>query len=538
MSKDKKYYDDFFSEHGPDVHFDPVRFSEIAKLCKGSVLDIGCGTGNLADFYSGPYSGVDISEVAIKYAKELRPKTASFFVADLTENIKEEGKKYDTIVMAEFLEHLDKDETLWFNIMKLSKPDTRLIVSLPNSDRVPDESHFRTFTVPQLRSLFSKLGSVKFYNWAGFRARILLTCDLGKKSENLLSLSIIAKNEGKGLENAILSCIEFVDNIVIAVDNSSNDSTLSIAKIYADDLRIYDWEGSFCKARNFAQKGVQTKWILHLDGHEFVAEKGSLDIALKKDCDSFFIRVTLENGFTFYFPRLVRNFVKWERDVHNFPSVKDSVRLGDFLIRHDRQGLQSKEGIEIRDRQRELMITEIMGKALKENKRDIRALFYLAQQHHYHKRFKQAIKFYKRYLRYSKNHEERWLVFWEMAMIHNLRGQHIRALLRLNKAEKELPGRWETLHFFAVTWAMIGKARTAIDYFVASISENKESHMYNPIKKDMAQIYDSVGACFFSLRKYTEAKIAWRTALDFEREKPEKEKNLNRIKILEKMVQG
>ena len=113
MQKDKKYYDRFFANFGPDVHLDPVRFSKIAELCRGRVLDIGCGTGNLSDFYKGPYVGFDISEVAIKKAKTLRRKDAAFDAVDFTREIVQNSLKFDTFVMTEFLEHIDKREKLF-----------------------------------------------------------------------------------------------------------------------------------------------------------------------------------------------------------------------------------------------------------------------------------------------------------------------------------------------------------------------------------------------------------------------------------------
>lgn len=532
----KEIYDKFFREYGPDVHLDPVRFSEIAKLCRGRVLDIGCGSGNLADFYSADYLGVDVSEVAINYAKELRRKDAKFLASDIFDLKNLTGEKFDTIVMAEFLEHIEKDEVLFDMLKNLAKPDARLIVSVPNGDRVPDKNHLRNFTVPQLRRQFSKLGAVKFRRWSGFENRILLTCDLGQENKNLLSLALIAKNEEVGLENAILSCVEFVDNIVIAVDDSSEDKTLEIAKLYADELKMYKWQNSFCQARNFAQEGIKTKWILIIDGHEFVKSVGNLDKALNSDFDSLAVKVILENGFTYYFPRLIRNFVKWQRDVHNYPETKSMTRFDGFIVRHDRGVLQSKEAREARDKQRDEMILNIMGSALKKNKKDIRALFYLAQHYSYQKDFKRSVKFYKKYLKYSKNKQERWLVWWEISSIYLLSGRNFRALMNLRNAEKELPGRWETKFALGIFWGIIGHTDFSLNYFVASLEPNKETYIYNPLRFDEAQTWDFIGAGFFSKNKLYEAKVAWRRALELEEKKNQKDISQQRIEILKRML--
>lgn len=535
MQKDKKYYDEFFKKFGADVHSDPVRFSEIAKLCKGDVLDIGCGTGTLSDFYKGDYFGVDISDIAIEKAKEIRRKNTVFEVADFTKNWCWQYKKFDTFVIAEFLEHIDNDDQVIKNIILLMKPDSRLIISVPNFDRVPDESHVRQFTIPELRKRFSPAGLVRFYNWPGAKERILMTVDLGQKNERLLSLVIPAKNEGLGLENCILSCIEFVDQVVVSVDKSSNDNTLTIAKQYADIVKEYDWKGSFADARNFAQKSIFTKWALALDGHEYVETVGDLKNALNSRFDGLNVKVLLENNFSFYFPRLVRSFVKWERDVHNYPVCKNIRTFKDFIIKHDREHSQSKMAKEIRDKQRTKMVFDIMTAALKKDKRDCRAYFYLAQQNHFDKNYKPALKYYKKYLKYSKNKQERWLVWHEISTLYLVANKPFRALLSAYKMDKELPGRWETKYTLAMSWGMLGDAETSANFLVECLTPNKEIYIYNPFQQDIATIYDFIGASLYASNKKDEAKIAWKYSLDLEKAKPEKEQSEKRIKILERM---
>ncbi len=536
MQQDKNYYNNFFEKFGSDVHLDPVRFSEVAKLCKGRVLDIGCGTGNLSDFYKGEYLGIDISDVAIKTAKKLRRPDAFFDVQDMLLPGKISTVKFDTVVMTEFLEHIDNDEIVIQKLKEVIKSDTRLIIGVPNGNRIPDESHARTFTIPELRKRFSPAGRVKFCNWLGAKERILMTVDIGQKNDDLLSLVIPAKNEALGLENCILSCIEFVDSVVVSVDTNSTDLTLDIAKQYADVVKSHKWENSFCKARNFAQAGVRTKWVLQLDGHEYVESIGKLKNALSSRADSFNIKILLENNFSFYFPRLIRNYVKWDRDVHNYPLCKNTEILPGFLIKHDREHLQSKFAKDIRDKQRTKMVFEIMTAALKKDKKDIRAYFYLAQQSHFNKNYKPALKYYKKYLKYSKNKQERWLVRNEISTIYLILNKPLRALLSAYKTEKELPNRWETKYTLAMAWGMLGDAETSANFLVECLTPNKEIYVYNPYQQDIATIYDFIGASLFAAKKVNEAKIAWKYALDLELKKSEKDQSQKRINILKRMV--
>ena len=532
----KKIYDDFYKEHGPDVHLDPVRFEKIASLCKGKVLDIGCGTGTLADFYKLQYTGIDISSEAISMARNIRRKDADYICSEVNEIDKFVDAKFDTIVMAEFLEHLHENEFNFEMIQKFCKADTRIIISVPNGDRIPDPTHMRTFTVPELRKKFAKLGKIQFHNWAGFRGRIMMTIDLAEKNDELLSLMITAKNEEKGLENAILSCIDFVDNIVITVDRASKDNTLQIAKRYADTLKEYTWENSFCKARNFTQEGIKTKWVLMLDGHEYVKEGYNLKEALKLDCDGLSIKIELENKFSFYFPRIIRNYVQWENDLHNNPKAEKCVAIKDLIIVHDRDNLQSKKGIEERNKQRSEMVEKIFGKILKHDKKNIRALFYTAQHANYQKDFKKALKFYKCYLKYSKNKEERWLVCFEMTEIYIQLGKYWRAMWYAWKAEEEIQNRWETRYILASAYAAAGWTTKATEYFTTCFDLNEKKHVYNPLEQNLATIWETIGMCFFTAGNMAKANIAWNRAITIEKSHGEKNRNDKRIEFLSALM--
>lgn len=532
----KKIYNEFFKKYGPDVHFDPVRFAEIAKLCKGRVLDIGCGTGTLADFYKGEYEGFDISDIAIKMAKKIRRKGAFFFVNDALTQVKVPIKKYDTIVMAEFLEHIKDDKVLFENIKKWSKPNTRLIISVPNGNRIPDETHEREFTVPLLRKKFFLRGEVKFYNWAGFDKRILMTVDVGQENKNLLSLVMIVKNEGKGLEKAILSCINFVDSIIISVDDKSTDNTLEIAKRYADNYYIYKFQNSFAKARNFAQREIKSKWVLALDGHEFVESTGDLKEMLKREEDGLFVEIKLENGFTFFFPRIIKSSLKWERAVHNYPLFKSTKEFKDFVIIHDRIGLQSKKASAERDKQREKMVLEIMGAEIKKDKTQSRPYFYIAQHYHFQQKFKTAIKYYKKYLKYSKWKAERWLVCYNIASAYNLLNKRFWALWYLWKANEEIPNRWEISKTLGVTYALIGWHTKAVEYLVDSFKQNTGLFTFNPERRDDAQTWDFLGMCFYQMKQYRRAKVAWKRAIELEKNITNRKIFEQRLEILKRMI--
>ena len=296
-------YNEFYKKQPVSFIDYPERHAKIASLCRGKVFDVGCCFGILSDYYFGEYRGYDISEHCIKEAKKIRRKGAEFFEHDCSDLSALPIEEADTFVLAEFLEHFKSDERILDPIFKRHKKGARLVICVPNADRIPDPSHERILTIPMLRKKFEPHGLVKFYRWPGEKRNIICTVDLDERAKKWLSLVMIVKNEERGLENAVLSCIEHVDNVVIACDNSSTDKTKEIAQIYADTLKGFDWSDDFSAARNFAHEGVKTKWILFLDGHEYVSRLDKLDEFLSLDYDGFLCSVQLESSFVFQNPQ-------------------------------------------------------------------------------------------------------------------------------------------------------------------------------------------------------------------------------------------
>jgi len=538
MIDQKKAYDDFYKNCGASAHTDPVRFTAIAGLCRGKVLDLACGTGDLADFYSGEYVGVDVSDVGINLAREVRRKDAQFSVADVFDIDPINFERFDTIVLGEFLEHIEDDTLLFTKLLTLLKINGRIIVSVPNGNRVPDPNHVREFTVPEIRAKYKKFGKLAFQNFEGFAGRILFTIDINQKNDDLLSLCMVVKNEGKGLENAILSCIGFVDEIVISVDDKSTDDTFRIARLYADKVVQFQWKTSFCQARNEAQKLVSLKWALILDGHEFVSGEAPKLEDLKKDVDGLFCDITMEDKSHFVFARIIRKEVEWFADVHNYPLTKTSAKILYFKLTHDRDRLQSEESTKIRAKQRNEMIFSIMQANIKKNKKDTRSLFYLGQQCIFEGRFKEALKWYRRYLRYSKYKAERFSVRYSMGIAHSQLGNKWRAIYSFMRMDSEMPGRWETQKRIGACYMWLGVWQMALPPLVEALGAQDGQFSFNPEARNDAETWDLIGQCFFNLKEYQKAKIAWKRCIELNKDKTGNSDFFKRVKALEHLIKS
>lgn len=77
-----------------------------------SVLDIGCGPGQLAcllrDKGLRHYKGVDFSSKRVEWARKVCPEF-EFLAADAFDLDFSSGQSYDAVIAAEFLEHVERD---------------------------------------------------------------------------------------------------------------------------------------------------------------------------------------------------------------------------------------------------------------------------------------------------------------------------------------------------------------------------------------------------------------------------------------------
>jgi len=111
---------------------DRDRFRRLARAVSahviGSVLDLGCGLGFLAEVVSGPYLGVDFSPFVVRKAKKHNKKPEARFLEADIRNLPDVGE-FDTVTMLEVLEHLDDPAQAVRTAKELARQ--RIVVSVP-----------------------------------------------------------------------------------------------------------------------------------------------------------------------------------------------------------------------------------------------------------------------------------------------------------------------------------------------------------------------------------------------------------------------
>lgn len=536
MQKDKQFYDRFFTKYPTNIHDSVSRFLAVANLLSGKCLDVACGTGTLSKYYTGDYTGVDVSDVAIKKAKAERRKDAHFFQADFAKDAFVLQEKFDCAYLGEFLEHIENDKIVFDNVLELVKPAGRIVVSVPNGNRIPDESHCRIFTVASIRRDYSKYGKVRFHTWEGFHDRILFSIELGEADQLDCTLVMICKDEGKGIEKAITSALEFVDRVVVSVDSQTRDNTKEIAEMYADEVRVHEWKNDFSQARNEAQENVQGKWILFLDGHEYVENFGKAKEKMKQDLDGIFVTIRMENKMTFLYPRIYRVGLKFRNAVHNLVETPRKTADTSFVIVHDRDNLQDAEASERRNKQRAEMLPAFMKKQIAENPKNARAHFHLANFYMMIPDLKGAIRHYKQVVKWSYMHDEVFMAYLSIGRIHFGLGHNFRALWFFNKADSLIPDRWETNRVLGGFYFLQEHWSKAVDHLVKALGQNKRHYTYEPMEQNRVEIWDMIGHCFEKLNQPEKTVTAWQRAMELCEEPKQKAFFMEKLQLAKLLV--
>jgi tetratricopeptide (TPR) repeat protein len=232
-----------------------------------------------------------------------------------------------------------------------------------------------------------------------------------------LTLTLPVWNEAETLAGVIESFLPVADEIIIGIDDKTNDGSDEIAKKYTGQVFYFKWEKSFCKARNACLEKCATDWIFMTEGHEYLGEDSipyfQMIKGLPQETAMVKVKRILECRKQSLFPWLIRNnpAVRYINNAHNAvistdPRLNGSVALPQIFTMHERSEFKDNE----RREQRRYMNRGILLKELTKDPKDTRALFYLGNEYFDYGKFEKAISFYKRYLKYSSWDEERYQV--------------------------------------------------------------------------------------------------------------------------------
>jgi SAM-dependent methyltransferase len=110
----------------------------ILPYINGTVLEVGCGIGNVSQYLLAaghPVVGVDLCPDYVGYACDRLHGTGDFqgYVADITGDIPAPiaGRRFDTVVMLNVLEHIADEKLALRSLVQLCQPGGRLVCLVP-----------------------------------------------------------------------------------------------------------------------------------------------------------------------------------------------------------------------------------------------------------------------------------------------------------------------------------------------------------------------------------------------------------------------
>jgi SAM-dependent methyltransferase len=139
--------------------------SEISRLTATSVVDIGCGDGRLTRelaLRSGMQRcvGVDYSLRAINLARAMNQDVPAerlkYVAADITKQDAHLGT-FDVAILMEVFEHIPPAEAHDFlrGVRNLMRPGSRLLLTVPHTNKPVEYKHFQHFDVASITSYLS-----------------------------------------------------------------------------------------------------------------------------------------------------------------------------------------------------------------------------------------------------------------------------------------------------------------------------------------------------------------------------------------------
>lgn len=115
-------------------YYDNLKLAFASAIPKElTVLEVGCGTGDiLAHLEPAIGVGIDVSEkmIAIAKDKHANKKTLNFFASDIADF--DTAMKFDFIIMADVVEHLDDVDKSISKLVSLMKDDSTLLNTMAN----------------------------------------------------------------------------------------------------------------------------------------------------------------------------------------------------------------------------------------------------------------------------------------------------------------------------------------------------------------------------------------------------------------------
>lgn len=328
------------------------------------------------------------------------------------------------------------------------------------------------------------------------------------KTNIILSVCLIVKNEEKVLERCLKPLEYFADEIII-VDTGSTDKTIEIASKYTSKIYHFKWNNSFSDARNFSFSKATGKYIMWLDADDVISEENIAKLAQikpKLQADTYMLKYhTLDEFgspiFEFFRERIVKNCkkAKWNGFIHETITPFGKIDYLDITITHKKE--------KNKDPKRNLKIYKYhIKKGIRLNTRE---QYYYAKELFYNGYYSNCILELKRFLTNTDKFYPNTLdATLTLAKCYELKNKNNMALKTLINSLIEITPTSEYMCEIGDIFLKLGKIRTAIHYYNFALTISPQTNTGQFVNNEYYHFIPKVqlSVCYYSLHEFTIAK--------------------------------
>ena len=302
-----------------------------------------------------------------------------------------------------------------------------------------------------------------------------------KSSENTptLCLNMIVKNESKIITRMFDSVLSVIDSYCIC-DTGSTDNTVEIIQEYFSKKSIpgkvvIEPFKNFCHNRNFALQSCVglSDYVLLMDA-DMKLDIRNFDKNMLKEYDSFNI-LQGNNDFYYYNMRIVKNnalysytgvtheYINTPSGNHNHNMEKSTIFINDL----------GDGGCKSNKFERDI---KLLLDGIKEEPKNDRYHFYLANTYHDTNQLEEAINYYKKRIEFGGWEQEVWYSYYKMGFCYKKLNKIADAISCWLEGYNFLPKRIENLYEIIHHYRNISKQRLALTFYEIADKVIKENH--------------------------------------------------------------
>jgi tetratricopeptide (TPR) repeat protein len=306
--------------------------------------------------------------------------------------------------------------------------------------------------------------------------------DLTLKSDNnipTICLNMIVKNESKIITRMFDSVLPIIDSYCIC-DTGSTDNTVEIIQEYFYTKNIpgkvvIEPFKNFCHNRNFALKSCvgMSDFVLLMDADMMLDVRNFKKLMLK-DYDSYNI-LQGNNNFYYYNLRILKNnglysYAGVTHEYINTPQGNQTHNLEKNTIFINDWG---DGGCKSNKFERDI---KLLLDGIKEEPKNERYHFYLANTYHDTNSLEDAITYYKKRIEFGGWEQEVWYSYYKMGCCYKKLDKIAEAINCWLDAYNYLPKRIENLYEIIYHYRIIGKQKLAMVFYEIALKILKEKH--------------------------------------------------------------